>query len=153
MIWKPRIKARLGRVKARRAVRPPATAASSPHEGLLQAAQSGQFEALVREARPVEPVAMVTPEEREAELRASGQWPAEKREPSAAPSSESEAPPEPPPELTPNEQYIAEHCHWRRRGLNDYRERHRPGRCLTEYDVLADADEGYDFGDGDDDEW
>ena len=152
------LEARLDRECGKRNAAPPTAddAPSTPQQKLLRAAETGQFEALVHKAQPAEPVAMVTPEEREAELRAAGRWPAEKREPPPAPEPEPSA--ETPlelttPELTPNEQYIAEHCHWRRRRPNDYRERHRPGRCLTEYDVLADADEGYDFGEEEGDEW
>ena len=55
-----------------------AAEASTPQEQLLQAAKNGQFEALVRAARPAEPVVMITPEEREAELRAAGRWPTDK---------------------------------------------------------------------------
>jgi hypothetical protein len=134
----------LRRVEKEVAALPPVEAdGATPQEGLLQAAQSGGFEALVRAARPAQPVAMVTPEEREAELRQAGQGPdgtGEAREPEREP--------------TPNEQYIAQHCRWRRRGPNDYRERHRPGRCLTEYDPIS----GEVIGDGychddESDEW
>ena len=103
--------------------------------------ERGQFEALVRAARPKRPPAMVTPQEREAALRASGRWPAEspERKPKQAPQPVPAA--EPPPELTPNEQYIADHCRWRRRGPHDHAYR-EPRSCLTDYDPLADDGEG-----------
>ena len=111
----------------------------TPYEKLLRAAESGQFEALVRKARLAEPLAMVTPQEREAALRRSGSWPAEKHEPKRTPPP---APPaEPPPELTPNEQYIAEHSRWRPRGPRDDAYRRPPRPCLTDYDPLADEEE------------
>ena len=97
--------------------------ASTPQERLLRAARNGQFEALVCKARPAQPVAMVTPEEREAELRRTGRWPPDKpkakRKPKEEPAKKPE-PKKPERELTPNEQYIAEHCHWRQRGPSDY---------------------------------
>ena len=43
--------------------------------------------------------------------------------------------------MTPNEQYLAEHCRWRRRGPHDHAYR-EPRSCLTDYDPLADTDEG-----------
>jgi hypothetical protein len=108
---------------------------STPQQKLLRAAEQGKAEALVRKARPAEPVAMVTPQEREAELRAAGQWPSETQTPKPAP--EPAAPVEPERELTPNEQYIAEHCHWRLRGPSDYaRQHHEPGRCLVDYNPI-----------------
>src|SRR5258708_1662475 len=87
----------------------------TPYQKLLRAAENGPFEALVRKARPAKPLVMVTPQEREAGLRASGRWPAEKPastspvirgrpgggEPPARPAAE------PTRELTPNEQYLA----------------------------------------------
>jgi hypothetical protein len=114
-------------------------AASTPHDGLLRAAENGQYEALVAQARPAQPIAMVTPEEREAELRAAGKWPEDKPRPQAKPKPKPEAEPkEPERELTPNEQYIAEHCQWRRRGPDDYpHTRHNPYRCLVDYDPIA----------------
>jgi hypothetical protein len=99
---------------------------------------------------------MVTPEEREAELRASGQWPAETRELTSAPEPGPEpAAEEPPRELTPNEQYIAEHCGWGRREPGEYRERVPYGRCKTEYDPITGEQigDGYDHSDEEDDEW
>src|SRR5204863_9772589 len=117
----------------RRATAPKPDAAATPLDRLLWAAQNGQFEALVHQARPERPVATVTPEEREAELRAAGRWPADKPDPQAVPP-ETEPPPR---ELTPNEQYIAEHCHSRKRRPADTPRRHREYQCLTEYDVLT----------------
>jgi len=43
---------------------------------------------------------------------------------------------EPERELTPNEQYIAEHCRWSRRGPRDLPQRPY-GQCMVEYDVLT----------------
>ena len=134
--------------------------ASTPYRKLLRAAESGRFEALVRKARPAEPLAMVTPQEREAELRASGCWPSDEPA-STSPvtrgrpgGGELHARPaahphlDPPPsegggsdEMTPNEQYLAEHCRWRRRGPHDHAYR-EPRSCLTDYDPLADEEEG-----------
>ena len=116
----------------------------TPHQKLLRAAESGRFEALVRKARPAEPLAMVTPQEREAELRQSGRWPAEKPEPRHEPKQAPQPAPAPAPaaEMTPNEQYLAEHCRWRRRGPHDHAYRRQPSSCLTDYDPLADTDEG-----------
>jgi hypothetical protein len=151
MISRPKVKDFIRKRKARRAAaQTPRTAAATPQERLLQAAQNGQFEALVAEARPEQPLAMVTPEEREAELRRTGRLqdePKAKEEPPEKP----EPPPEPEREPTPNEQYIAEHCRWHPRGPSDYRETHRVGRCLTEYDPLTDRiiGDGYDHGDDD----
>ena len=55
------------------------------------------------------------------------------------------APPaEPERELTPNEQYIAEHCRWSPRRPSKPPSRHRVGRYLTEYDPLT----GEIIGDG-----
>jgi hypothetical protein len=56
-------------------------------------------------------------------------------------------------ELTPNEQYIAEHCQWGRRGPNDYRERVPYGRAKTEYDPLTGEviGDGYDHSGEEDD--
>ena len=117
--------------------------ATTPLQKLVRAAETGRFEAIVAAAQPAEPPKMVTPEEREAALRAEGKWPEEKPKP--PPKPEPKAEPKPPErELTPNEQYIAEHCRWRKRGPGDYRKRVPYGRCLTEYDVLT----GEIIGDG-----
>jgi hypothetical protein len=153
MIRNRAMQSRLDRASAKAAALPAADdPAATPHERLVRAAKGGRAEALVRKASLAQPVAMVTPEEREAELRASGQWPADKREPTPAP--EPEPPAEPEREPTPNEQYIAEHCHWRRRGPEDSYSTHREGQYITEYDVLT----GEIIGDGyvhhdDDDGW
>jgi hypothetical protein len=124
--------------------------ASTPYQKLVRAAERGQFEALVREVRPAEPVAMVTPEEREAALRAAGRWPADKSEPPPAPPPAPE--PEPPRELTPNEQYIAEHCQWRKRPPAPRNP--REGQYMTEYNVLTGEiiGDGYIHYDDEDDE-
>src|SRR5581483_11853686 len=98
--------------------------------------------ALVAAAQPAEPPKMVTPEEREAELRANGQWPDKpKARRKAAPKPKPEEPQRP---RTPNEEYIDEHCRWRARGPSDYRPPIPYGRCLTEYDPLT----GEIIGDG-----
>ncbi len=60
--------------KREAAARQPADTAT-PQQKLVRAAESGRFEAIVAAAQPAEPPKMVTPEEREAELRATGQWP------------------------------------------------------------------------------
>src|SRR5258708_11186502 len=123
-------------------------AVETSYEKQLRAAERGQFEALVRAARPKRPLGMVTPQEREAELRAAGRWPSDERV-STSPvargrpgGGEPPAPPatEPPPELTPNEQYLAEHCRWRGRGPHDTY-RHARRECLTDYDPLDTAEE------------
>jgi len=119
-----------------------ADAASTPQDARLSAVDSDQYEAVVARAKPAEPIAMVTPEEREAALRAAGQWKEEKPKAEAQPAPAPE-PKEPERELTPNEQYIAEHCSWRKRTRSRPRNP-RPGRCLTEYDVLT----GEIIGDG-----
>src|SRR5258707_1280969 len=111
----------------------------TPYQKLLRAAENGQFEALVRKARPAKPLVMVTPQEREAGLRASGHWPAEKPEPKPAPQP-APAAVEPARGLTPNEQYLAEPCRWRPRGPRDPHRR-PPRLCLTDYDPLAEEEE------------
>jgi hypothetical protein len=111
--------------------------ALTPYQKLLRAAETGRFEALVRAARPAKPLAMVTPQEREAALRATGRWPASREVPKPAPQPASIA--KPPPDLSPNEQYLAEHSRWRGRGPHDTY-RHARRECLTDYDPLADTD-------------
>jgi len=149
------IGARFERERAKReaAARKPAGAAT-PQQQLVRAAETGGFEAIVASAQPAEPPKMVTPEEREAELRRAGQWTDKgideaEAERKAAPTSEPKEPERP---LTPNETYIAEHCRWRTRGPGDTRERAPYGRCLTEYDPLTGelTGDGYDHGDEDD---
>jgi hypothetical protein len=131
---------------------------ATPQQKLVRAAETGRLEAIVSAAQPAEPPKMVTPEEREAELRRTGQGtdkspdtPKAKRK--AAPKPEPKEPEQPPP--TPNEAYIAEHCRWRRRGPGDHREHIPYGRCLTEYDPLTGEiiGDGYDHGDEEDDAW
>ena len=144
MRHRTRLWARVERAEEQEQAKPAPGEAATPQQRLLRAAEAGQFEALVAKAQPAEPVAMVTPEEREAERRAAGTWPAaDKPAPTPAPQPEPK-PAEPERELTPNEQYIAEHCRWRKRGPSDYRKRMPYGRCLTEYDVLT----GEIIGDG-----
>lgn len=126
----------------------------SPHARLLRAARTGRFEAVVAEARPAEPVRMVTPEEREQALREAGQWPAEKAASPPETAPEETPAPEPARELTPNEAYIAEHCRWVPLAERRHRPRIESGRCLTEYDPMT----GEIVGDGyvhydEDDEW
>jgi hypothetical protein len=131
---------------------------ATPQQKLVRAAETGRLEAIVSVAQPAEPPKMVTPEEREAELRRTGQGtdkspdtPKAKRK--AAPKPEPKEPEQPPP--TPNEAYIAEHCRWRRRGPGDHREHIPYGRCLTEYDALSGeiVGDGYDHDDEEDDTW
>jgi hypothetical protein len=138
---RPHLEARFGRnAERRRAARRrrmarPTDPAPTAQDGLLRAVENGTFETLVGEAQPAQPIAMVTPEEREAELRATSQRPGEK--PPLEPAPEPATPPEPERELTPNAQYIAEYCHWRQRGPSDYADfQHEPGRCLVDYDPI-----------------
>ena len=117
----------------------------SPHARLLRAARTGRFEAVVAEARPAEPVRMVTPEEREQALREAGQWPAEKAASPPKTAPEETPAPEPTRELTPNEAYIAEHCRWVPVHERDHRwTKSTYGRVMTEYDPLT----GEIIGDG-----
>ena len=130
--------------------------ATTPQQKLVRAAENGRFETIVAAAQPAEPPKMVSPEEREAELRAAGKWTADKPKSKSKPKARRKAEPkEPERELTPNEQYIAEHCQWRERGPNDYpkKQPHQLYRCLTEYDPLTGKiiGDGYDHRfDGDD---
>src|SRR5512135_2630149 len=88
--------------------------AATPEQKLVRAAETGRFEAIVAAAQPAEPPKMVTPEEREAELHRTGKWPDKpKARREAAPNPEPKEPERP---RTPGEQYIDEHCRWRRRG-------------------------------------
>jgi hypothetical protein len=142
------IQAHLDRERARReaAAGKPEDAAT-PQQKLVRAAETGRFEAIVAAAQPAEPPKMVTPEEREAELRRAGKGPDKpkaKRKP--APKPEPKEPKRPP---TPNEAYVDEHCQWRARGPNDYRETHRVGRSKTEYDPLSGEVEGDGYADYD----
>ena len=133
--------------------------ATTPQQKLVRAAENGRFETIVAAAQPAEPPKMVSPEEREAELRATGQWPAaQKPEPAAPPdaAAEPEAPaPEPgmPTEPTPGMKWAEEHLKKRPRGSGVRRPTHNPYRCLTEYDPLTGKiiGDGYDHRfDGDD---
>jgi len=124
--------------------------ATTPQQKLVRAAETGRLEAIVAAAQPAEPTKMVTPEEREAELRATGQWPAaQKPEPAAPPdaAAEPEAPaPEPgmPTEPTPGMKWAEEKLVRHPRGSGGHHPTHNPYRCLTEYDVLT----GEIIGDG-----
>ena len=156
MAWKPSLTARAERAREKRqaarqrriARRTGATAASA-QEGLVRAAEAGQFEAIVAAAQPAEPPKMVTPEEREAELRAAGKWAEDK--PTPAPTAEppaEAAPPAPEPGMptkpTPGMKWAEEHLKKRPRGSGVRRPTHNPYRSLTEYDVLT----GEIIGDG-----
>src|SRR5258708_24447127 len=119
-------------------------AVETSYEKQLRAAERGQFEALVRAARPKRPLGMVTPQEREAELRAAGRWPSDERA-STSPvtrgwpgGGEPPAPPatEPSPELRPNEQYLAELCRWGPSGPHDTYH-HTRREILTDYSPTA----------------
>jgi hypothetical protein len=147
------IEARYDRERARRNAACKPDDAATPQQKLVRAAESGRFEAIVAAAQPAEPPKMVTPEEREAELRRTGQWPDKpKIKRKAAPKP---GPKEPKRPLTPNEAYIDEHCRWRARGPSDYREHVPYGRCRTEYDPLTGEiiGDGYDHDGEEDDAW
>ena len=133
----------------RRIARRTGGTAATTMERLVRAAETGRFEAIVAAAQPAEPPKMVTPEEREAALRAAGQWPEEKPAPPphAAPPAEAAPPaPEPgqPTEPTPGMVWAEEHLTRRPRGSGRRRPTHNPYRCLTEYDVFT----GEIIGDG-----
>ena len=159
MASRPRLTARAHRererrraARRRRIARRSGATAATVQEGLVRAAEDGRFEAIVAAAQPAEPPKMVTPEEREAERRAAGQWPEDKPAPppDAAPPAEAAPPalePGMPTEPTPGMEWAEEHMAKRPRGprgRRDYRERIPYGRCLTEYDVLT----GEIIGDG-----
>jgi hypothetical protein len=130
---------------------------ATPQQTLVRAAETGQFEAIVAKAQPAEPPTMVTPEEREAELRASGRWPEPKPDPAPAPA-EPAAAAEPERELTPpmspGEQYVAETTRWSPRRAQDL-PRRPYGQCLVEYDVFTGEliGDGYTHYDDEDEEW
>jgi len=153
------IQAHLDREQARRNAARKRDDATTPQEKLVRAAENGRFETIVAAAQPAEPTKMVSPEEREAELRATGQWPAaQKPEPAAPPdaAAEPEAPaPEPgmPTEPTPGMAWAEENLSRRPPGSGNRRPAHNPYRCLTEYDPLTGKiiGDGYDHRfDGDD---
>ena len=136
MIWRRHLEARYERLCKRWPVEaePDPAAAATPSERLLRLAEQGQYEALVAQARPVQQPSMVTPEEREAALRAAAAVPASQPAPPAAakPPAEREAPPPPPPvELSPGELYAMEKCHWRPRERISLTRRLRPGRTSS----------------------
>jgi hypothetical protein len=156
MAWKPSLTARAERerekrqaARQRRIARRTGATAASAQEGLLRAAEAGQLEALIGRAQPAEPLVMVTPEEREAELRATGKWPEDKPKPppQAEPTAETAPPaPEPgmPTEPTAGMKWAEENLKKLSRGSGRHRPTHNPYRCLTEYDVLT----GEIIGDG-----
>jgi hypothetical protein len=136
-------------------VREPDDAATTEQK-LVHAAETGRYGALVAAAQPAEPPKMVTPEEHEAELRRTGQWP---EEPKTAPTPEPKEPEPPaiepgqPTEPTPGMTWAEEHLGKRPRGPAPRRRTHNPYRCLTEYDVITGEiiGDGYDHrfdGDG-----
>ena len=61
--------------------------AATPQQKLVRAAETGRFEAIVAAAQPAEPPKMVTPEEREAELRAHRQVARARNQPPPPPST------------------------------------------------------------------
>ncbi len=100
-------------------------------------------------AQPAEPPKMVTPEEREAELRAAGKAvedkPPSKPGPKGKPRKKKPVPePGMPTEPTPGMQWAEEHLRRRSRGSGDRLPTHNPYRCKTEYDPLT----GEIIGDG-----
>jgi len=150
------IQAHLDREQARRNAARKRDDATTPQEKLVRAAENGRFETIVAAAQPAEPTKMVTPEEREAELRATGQWPAEqkpKSEAEATPDAPAEPEPGMPTEPTPGMAWAEEHMRRRPHGSGNRRPAHNPYRCLTEYDPLTGKiiGDGYDHRfDGDD---
>lgn len=155
MAWRARLTARADRAGEKRkaarelriARRTGATAAS-PQDGLLRAAEAGKLEALIGQAQPAEPVVMVTPEEREAELRAAGKWAEDKPKPAPTEPTAEAAPPAPEPgmptEPTAGMKWAEEKLVRHPRGSGGHRPTHNPYRCLTEYDPLT----GEIIGDG-----
>jgi hypothetical protein len=108
MTWKPRLNARVDRARARhRDARRRRTGPTND--------PAPTYEALVAQARPAQPIAMVTPEEREAELRAAGTAAEAKpqRTPNTTPRPEP-PPPQPgmPTEPTPGMLWAEERCRW-----------------------------------------
>ena len=150
------IQAHLDREQARRNAARKRDDATTPQEKLVRAAENGRFETIVAAAQPAEPPKMVTPEEREAELRATGQWPAEqkpKSEAEATPDAPAEPEPGMPTEPTPGMSWAEEHLRRHPHGSSVRRPAHNPYRCLTEYDPLTGKiiGDGYDHRfDGDD---
>ena len=129
---------------------------ATPQQKLVRAAETGRFEAIVAAAQPAEPPKMVTPEEREAELRRTGQWRDKPPDKPKRKARKKKPVPEPgmPTEPTAGMRWAEENIRWRPRGSGGYRERVPYGRCLTEYDPLT----GEIIGDGyrhdeEDDEW
>ena len=156
MASRPRLTARTDRegerrkaARKRRLARRTGATAASAQDALVRAAEAGRFEDLVARAQPAEPVVMVTPEEREAELRAAGKWPEDKPTlPAQAEPPAEAAPPAPEPgmptEPTPGMVWAEGNLRRGSRGSRAPRPTHNPYRCLTEYDVLT----GEIIGDG-----
>ncbi len=149
MITDGMVRAGVKRVSARRksAAHKPQDA-TTPQQQLVHAAETGRLEAIGAAAQPAEPPTMVTPEEREAELRAAGRWtdaPEAKRE-AAEPKEPEPKQPEPgmPTEPTPGMTWAEEHMRRRPRASRPRRPTHDPYRCMVEYDVLT----GEIIGDG-----
>lgn len=138
---------------------------ATQQQKLVRAAESGRFETIVAAAQPAEPPKMVSPEEREAELRAAGRWPGEQKpeqklEPGATPDAPAEpepAAPEPgmPTEPTTGMVWAEENLRRRPRGSRGHGPTHDPYRCLTEYDPLTGEiiGDGYDHSGEEDEEW
>ena len=116
--------------------------ATTPQQKLVRAAETGRFEAIVAAAQPAEPPKMVTPEEREAELRAAGKAvedtpkPKPKRKPrKKKPALEPGMPTEP----TPGMQWAEEHLRRRPRGSRADHDRPPQARPLPLQDRVRPA--------------
>ena len=137
-----RIDAWLRRIEKRRRRDPePDFTGWTAQQVLLWAAQNGKYEEIVAEASKGYRPQMVTPEEREAELRATGRWPTASEVAEPAPDRPPVAMAEPAPPSEPERplEYWEEKCHWRRRGPADYDwDDEEPGGyfCEYEYDPL-----------------
>jgi hypothetical protein len=114
---------------------------------LMWTARNGKFEEVVAEANAGQVKTMVTPEEREAELRAAGKWPEEPALPTAPASMEpAQIAEAAAPAKTPQQAWMEELCGWRHRGPEDYywgdagNDTASVGyECLYKYDVLERA--------------
>jgi hypothetical protein len=136
--------ARLRRLEKRRHREPaPDFTGWTAQQVLLWAAQNGKYEAIVAKASKEYRPQMVTPEEREAELKATGRWPTagEVAEPAPDGPPVAAAEPEPPSDPERPLEYWEEKCHWRRRGPaddDDWDDDEERGGyfCEYEYDPL-----------------
>lgn len=133
---------------------------ATPQQNLVRAAETGRLEAIVAAAQPAEPPKMVTPEEREAELRAAGQWPSEQKPEPPAPDAPAEPEPRAPEPGMPTEPtsgmlWAEANLRRRPRGPGGHGSTHNPYRCLTEYDPLTGEiiGDGYDHSGEEDDAW